>query len=182
MFDVERFIEDCRRACAETDPRALQAVVSEAVSDPASVLQALGVPERAGLNTLHCDSGLTVLNLVWGPKMVLHPHDHRMPAVIGLYGGREDNQFYRRVPDGIEPSGTKELQTHDAAILGKDVIHAVTNPMSELTGALHVYAGDFFATPRSEWDPETFAEKPYDVEHTKRVFEESNRLLEDPPS
>ena len=52
--------------------------------------------------------------------------------------------------------------------------------MMELTGALHVYAGDFFATPRSEWDPETFTEKPYDVEHTKRVFEESNRLLDEP--
>ena len=98
MFDIDRFIEDCRSACAETDPRALQAVVSEAVSDPSGILRTLGLPERAGLNTLHCDSGLTVLNLVWGPKMTLHPHDHRMPAVIGLYGGREDNQFYRRVP------------------------------------------------------------------------------------
>jgi hypothetical protein len=33
----------------------------------------------------------------------------------------------------------------------------VTNPIPRLTGAIHVYAGDFFAAERSEWDPETLA-------------------------
>ena len=28
--------------------------------------------------------------------MALNPHDHRMWAVIGMYGGQEDNAFYRR--------------------------------------------------------------------------------------
>jgi len=31
----------------------------------------------------------------------------------------------------------------------------VTNPIGKLTGAVHVYGGDFFAAPRSEWDAET---------------------------
>jgi hypothetical protein len=34
--------------------------------------------------------------------------------------------------------------------------------------------GDFFATPRSEWTPDTLEERPYDVEHTRRVFAEAN--------
>ena len=33
-------------------------------------------------------------------------------------------------------------------LLGDDVIHSVTNPREVLTGALHVYGGDFFDTPR----------------------------------
>ncbi len=28
--------------------------------------------------------------------------------------------------------------------------HAVTNLLDQITAALHVYGGDFFATPRSE--------------------------------
>jgi predicted metal-dependent enzyme (double-stranded beta helix superfamily) len=59
--------------------------------------------------------------------------------------------------------------------LGAEVIHSVTNPVRRLTGALHVYGGDFFATPRSEWDPETLLEGVYDVEKNLRLFEESNR-------
>jgi hypothetical protein len=51
----------------------------------------------------------------------------------------------------------------------------VTNPISRLTGAIHVYGGDFFATERSEWDPETLGEHPYDVEKTLRLFEEANQ-------
>ena len=100
-----------------------------------------------------------------------------MISVIGLYGGREDNTFYRRQGDGLVSTGARQLGTKDAVVLGDAVIHAVTNPLDELMGAIHVYAGDFFATPRSEWDPETFEEHPYDVDHTMRVFAESNEKL-----
>lgn len=178
MFDTDRFVDDCREALKSSDARALKEVVERAVSDPAELLRALGVPERAGLGTLHRADDLTVLHLVWGPGMMLHPHDHRMLAVIGLYGGREDNFFYRRTERGLARQGGRELNTRDTVILGESVIHAVTNPLDQLTGAVHVYAGDFFATPRSEWDPVSLEERPYDVEHTRRLFEESNRRLE----
>ena len=35
---------------------------------------------------------LTILNVVWTPGMAVYPQDHRMWAVIGLYGGREDGR------------------------------------------------------------------------------------------
>jgi predicted metal-dependent enzyme (double-stranded beta helix superfamily) len=59
-------------------------------------------------------------------------------------------------------------------VLGRDVIHSVDNPRGTYTAAIHVYGGDFFATPRSEWDPDTLAEKPFDVEHVKRVLAEAD--------
>jgi len=59
-----------------------------------------------------------------------------------------------------------------------NLCYAVTNPLDQITGAIHVYGGDFFATPRSEWDPATLKEQPYDVEHTMRAFEESNERLQ----
>ena len=109
--------------------------------------------------------------------MTMHPHNHLMWAIIGIYGGQEDNTFYKRATDGLEITSAKRLVTGDAAPLGVPVIHSVHNPLDKITAAIHVYGGDFFNTPRSEWNPETHQEHPYDVEHTKRVFEESNRLL-----
>ena len=74
----------------------------------------------------------------------------------------------------VVQTGGKNLATADVVILGDQVIHAVTNPSTQFTGALHVYGGDFFATPRSEFDPDTFAERPFDAERVKRLFREAN--------
>jgi predicted metal-dependent enzyme (double-stranded beta helix superfamily) len=178
-FELDQFIADCRAARAE-DPshKAVREVVARAVSNPAGVLKSLGAPKRAGLHTLYHADDLTILNVVWGPRMTLMPHNHRMWAVIGIYSGREDNIFWRRVrgdPDGrVEAAGAKALYEKDAEPLGRDIIHSVTNPLSRFTGALHVYGGDFFGAGRSEWDPETLREQPYNIERFRRVFEESN--------
>jgi hypothetical protein len=53
----------------------------------------------------------------------------------------------------------------------------VTNPIPRLSGAIHVYGGDFFAVERSEWDPESLTEQSYDMERVKRRFTEGNARL-----
>jgi hypothetical protein len=53
----------------------------------------------------------------------------------------------------------------------------VTNPLSRLTGAIHVYGGDFFSVPRSEWDPESLAEQPFDLQRAMRLYEQANAAL-----
>lgn len=58
----------------------------------------------------------------------------------------------------VEAAGAKAICEKDALPLGHDIIHSVTNPIPRLTGALHVYGGDFFARGRKEWDPETLRE------------------------
>jgi predicted metal-dependent enzyme (double-stranded beta helix superfamily) len=183
LFDVEGFIQDCREAVAGSDPhRAVQALVERAVSNPSAMIAGLGEPQRAGVHKLHVSDELTVLNLVWGPHMTLLPHNHEMWAAIGSYTGREDNIFWRRIPGEdrgkLKAAGARALSSGEVAALGPDVIHSVTNPTTRLTGAIHVYGGNFFDTPRSEWDPETLLEEPYDVEKNVRLFEESNRRLE----
>ncbi len=182
MFDVERFTEDCRVALAE-DPgtKAVREVARRAVSDPAAVVKALGEPKRAELQKLHHTPDLTILNIVWAPYMTLLPHNHNIWAVIGIYSGREDNIFWRRVPGSrggrIEAAGAKALGRGDVAPLGRDIIHSVTNPIPRLTGAIHIYGGDFFAPGRSEWDPETLEEQDFDAERSMRRFEEANALF-----
>jgi len=178
MFEKERFIEECRAALKEREAHAaIRELVAKAVSEPAQIVRELGEPAVSGVGILYKADDLTILNLCWGPRMVFKPHDHRMWAVIGIYEGREDNTFYRRGKDGLARHGTKELTAKETVPLGAAIIHAVTNPLDRITAAIHVYGGDFFGTPRSEWDPETFEEKPYDVAHTMRAFEEANKQL-----
>ena len=52
----------------------------------------------------------------------------------------------------------------------------MTNPIPRLTGAIHIYGGDFFAAHRSEWDPETLMEGPMDGKRAVRRFEEANEM------
>ncbi len=179
MFDLDRFIEDCRAAIgADPSHKAAREVVARAVADPAGVLSRLGEPKRAEVQTLYHAPELTILNVVWAPRMTIMPHNHLMWAVIGIYTGREDNIFWRRLADEtggrIEAAGAKSLGERDAEPLGRDIIHTVTNPLARLTGAIHVYGGDFFAVSRSEWDPENLLERRYDSEKAMRLFAEAN--------
>ena len=175
MFETDQFVADCQAAIAEdASHKAVREVVARAVSEPNEVLNALGEPNEAGLHTIYCDEKLTILNLVWAPLMTLQPHNHNMWAVIGLYTGREDNIFWRRDGDRLEAAGAKALSVKDAAPLGTDIIHSVTNPIERLTGALHIYGGDFFSVSRSEWDPESLEERPYDIDKARKTFAEAN--------
>jgi len=181
MFDLDRLRADCCASVTEGQQLpALREIVARAVEDPRAVLKVLGEPTRAEVQTLHRAADLTILNVIWGPRMTVMPHNHNMWAVIGIYTGREDNILWRRVADDpggrIEAASAKAISERDALPLGHDIIHSVTNPIGRLTGAIHVYGGDFFGVPRSEWDPERLVELPYDVQKNLQLFEESNRL------
>jgi predicted metal-dependent enzyme (double-stranded beta helix superfamily) len=177
MFELERFIEDCRAAVAE-DPshKAVREVLARAVADPAAVIKGLGEPKRGEAHALYRSNELTILNVIWAPWMTILPHNHNMWAIIGIYTGREDNIFWRRLPEGvIEVAGAKAMAERDAIPLGRDIIHSVTNPIPRLTGAIHIYGGDFFdVSHRSQWEPDTLREGPYDMTRTMRIFEEAN--------
>ncbi len=179
MFDLDRFIEACRDAVRQdVTHKAAREVLARANSDPAAILAALGEPTKAGVSPLYKSNTLTILNVVWGKRMTIMPHDHRMWAVIGVYTGREDNIFWRRLPGEagglIEAAGAKSLGERCAEPLGRDVIHSVTNPLGRLTAAIHVYGGDFYGVERTEWNPENLLERPYDFALHRRMFEEAN--------
>jgi predicted metal-dependent enzyme (double-stranded beta helix superfamily) len=182
MFEVDQFVAECRAAFAEdTTHKTVREILARAVSDPTAVLKGLGEPKRAQVQPLFHSDRLTILNVIWAPMMTVMPHNHRMWAVIGIYTGREDNIFWRRVrgtPNKIEAVGAKALCEADAEPLGTDIIHSVLNPIDRLTGAIHIYGGDFFAAERSEWDSLTLEEHLSDGERTRRVFEEANARFE----
>ena len=180
MLDLDAFFAECEDAVAQ-DPshKSVHEILARVVSDPGAVLAAVGEPRQAGLNALYQSPGLTILNLVWGPGMTIMPHDHGMWAVIGIYTGREDNIFWRRLPSdatrGIEAAGARSLCRGECTPLGPDIIHSVTNPILRLTGAIHIYGGDLLGHERSQWDAETLREEPYDAEKARQRFAASNQ-------
>jgi len=182
VLDLDTLIADCLVANRENEPRgAIGEVLTRAVSRPGDVATALP-PARAGITPLHVSPDLTVLGIVWAPHMTLDAHDHRMWAAIALYSGGEDNAFYRRRDRGLIASGGRSLHAGDVCLLGSETIHSVTNPTTEWAGAIHVYGGDFFATPRSEWTGTPLEEHPYDVERVLEVFEAANQAAGPRPS
>ncbi len=92
-----------------------------------------------------------------------------MGATIGLYGGREDNRYYRlRANAGLEASAGTTLKTGDTVVLGSDVIHSVSNPSREWTAAIHLYGGDYFGTPRNMWPDPGDDPVAFDVDESRQ--------------
>ncbi|GAC1590450.1 MAG: hypothetical protein NVS3B21_08040 [Acidimicrobiales bacterium] len=164
MFDLEAFVDDCRRAGAESQPiLAIKDIVDQAVAHPGSISASLSVDP--GVEVLYCDDALTILNVVIpsGSPHVL-PHDHRMWALVGVYGGQEDNQFFRRTESGLTESGGRSLRVSDTLAMGDDTIHSIGNPLTHSAlSAIHVYGGDLIGAERSMWTRPAYEEQPYDA-------------------
>jgi len=167
---AQRFIADCQEACA-TGPSRVRDLIAQTISDPLGLLSALESPDVAGMRTIYRASHLTILHVVWRPEMKVPPHDHRMWAVIGVYGGCEVNRFWCRTKgSGLHSTGEAAFCAGDAVVLDADVIHSVANPLAHNTGSIHVYGGDFVAIERSEWASEYAREERFDPQRAVQRF------------
>jgi predicted metal-dependent enzyme (double-stranded beta helix superfamily) len=174
MFDLDTFLGDCQTAARDADPRsAIRGLLQRTVEQPGDVAAVLGRDE-GGIDVLYSSDDVTVLNVVWAPHMTIAPHDHRMWAAIGIYGGAEENRLFKRGTDTIQRAGERLLDTGDVFGLGSEAIHSVHNPRQRFTGGIHVYGGDFVHAPRSQWDPDSLTELPFDIEAAQLQFAQAN--------
>lgn len=173
-FDKDQFVADCLAAVRSGDraQKQVKELVEKAVSNPSGIAADVGDVKHGAMSTIwHRSDEMTILHIVWPPEVELFPHDHNMWAVIGIYGGREDNQFYRRIEGGrIEPHTGKTISQQEVVGLGSDVVHSVTNPTKEWTAALHVYEKDFYTTPRTMWSGETLEPLALDTDLLEKIL------------
>lgn len=176
MFDLDGLLDSLAACAGRDDERdAAREILERTMSSPGPVAEAL-TPRIGGITLLHHAPDLTVINVAWAPGMRLMPHDHHMWALIGIYAGVEDNQFFRRAGERrIVATSGKRLETGDVTALGTRTIHAVANPTDRLTGAIHVYGGDFVNQPRSQWGPGDPVERSFDMDDANRQFDDANR-------
>lgn len=177
MVDVDELVRRIVAASADGGVPAVREEVDRLISDRTGLHEAIPEPELPAMESLYVSEDLTIMNVVWGPRMYLAPHDHRMWACIGIYGGQEDNQLYRRERGSIVSSGGRSLYAGESIALGEAAVHSVHNPLGRLTGAIHVYGGPFLTEPRSEWEVETMTEQPSSATKAWRLFEEAAKAM-----
>ena len=175
VFSIDQMVADCLEAVQDSGGNpgvAVEEVLARAVSDPAAIESAIGQPQELPVITTWFNTNeLTVLHIVWPPEVNLMAHDHLMWATIGLYGGREDNQVFRPLPDGsLEHRRARTLRRGDTILLGDDTVHAVANPSREWTGAIHVYGGDYFRGGKHMWPQPEEAAVPFDVDVVRQTL------------
>jgi predicted metal-dependent enzyme (double-stranded beta helix superfamily) len=174
---VEDLIGRCQRALGEHTPQlAVRDILEEAVSRPADLEAGLDPVIEGGIIPLYRSPELTLIRIAWTPGIRLYPHEHGTWAVAAMYGGTEDNIFWRRRPNGLEQLNGSQLTLGEVQVLGREAIHSVSNSRKEFAVAIHAYGSDFFSDlpARSEWDPETLEERPRDLPGTMRLFEAAN--------
>jgi len=178
LIEMQKFIEECIAANKESNPQeAVKEVLARGVSNPQAMLKAIGEPTEAGLKVFLRSKDLTIFAASWTPQMNLMPHNHHMWANIGIYTGREDNIIWERNKGSLEAHDVRCLFAGDVATLNTNAIHSVTNPLPRFTGGLHIYGGDFFATERSQWDPDTLTEEPSNGDVIRNIFKKANEQM-----
>jgi len=178
LIEMQKFIEDCIAANKDSNPQeAVKEVLARGVSNPKAMLKAIGEPTEAGLKVFLRSKDLTIFAASWTPQMNLMPHNHHMWANIGIYTGREDNIIWKRNKERLEAHDVRCLFAGDVATLNTSAIHSVTNPLQRFTGGLHIYGGDFFATERSQWDPDTMIEEPSNGDVIRNIFKKANEQM-----
>jgi predicted metal-dependent enzyme (double-stranded beta helix superfamily) len=164
---TEEFITQCAAAVKEDrGPGAAKEVVERAVRDR-RLTDELSL--EAGVKVLHGADDLTILHVVMGERPAGAgnpiPHNHLMWALIGVVYGSEENEFFRRTAQTIEPSGRgRVIAEGEVLMMGDNTIHSVKNPSSDrLSSALHVYGGNLVAAEKTMWCEPDWNEEPFDL-------------------
>lgn len=158
-------IDKCLGALESHDPQSsVEAILLEAAKDPDIVEAISGRVEFTDLADLaiYRSENLTLLAGALPPGFSTAPHNHNLWSVVSVCRGQEDNQFFKRDGEGLRSCGDATVVAPGVLSNDADVIHAIRNPLDTPLLVLHAYGGDLFATPRSNWDPETHREIPFD--------------------
>ncbi|MCC6297609.1 MAG: hypothetical protein IT469_12965 [Pseudomonadales bacterium] len=169
MFDLQRFIDDCKAAVQSDDPQGtVRGLMEAAFRDREGVRQVLADAAPAkDVAPLYADENLTVLRVFTPANFISPIHNHLMWVMIGILDGEEKNYLYRRTADGGLEVEREVVLTPETGIfsLRADAIHAIEIPPDRPLSGLHVYGGNILQrSSRSAWDPETMEEVPYRYE------------------
>lgn len=161
-MDLNELIEACRDvAGGDTPTRDVGELVADFLHQP-DISGLLGDGDRSTYQALYRGEDILVLHGVVPPTPApVAPHDHRMWAVIGVYQGLEQNElFVRNDGGGLDTVDRFTVAAGEVRTLDPSTIHSVQASGDRYLGAIHVYGGDLFGTPRSTWIDD--AERPLD--------------------
>ena len=169
-YGVEAFVRDLRSTAAAQDEASLVERVKPLLSRLASSRSWLR-PELYecdpaldfGVTVLHeeADHRLWLVAVSWRPGRGAPPHNHGTWAVIAGVNGAEKNILWRARDGRLEPQSEEVIGPGQAIGFLPSAIHSVKNEGPSTTLSLHVYGRNLNFVERSQFDPETGAEKPF---------------------
>jgi predicted metal-dependent enzyme (double-stranded beta helix superfamily) len=161
---LEDFVVQCRQLAAEgAGPVQFAEVMRELVADPSALATEVGalhvpnpIPQEGIDHIVFEDETLTVVTVDVNPGVEQPPHEHLMPAIIGVFEGAEVHRFYSRGADGISRSGGRTVGVGDVLSLGSESVHAIASADQTWCRGIHVYLGSLSSAKRMMFHPETF--------------------------
>ena len=174
-MDLSELIEGCREVAGGDEPTRDVAELVAAFLHQPNLPRLLGDGDRSTYEALYRGEDILVLHGVVPPTPApVAPHDHRMWAVIGVYQGLEQNElFVRDEGGGLDTVDRFTVAAGEVRTLDPSTIHSVQARGDRYLGAIHVYGGDLFGTPRSTWIDEV--ECPLDESALPAFFDRLRR-------
>jgi hypothetical protein len=152
MDALDLIITACTEAAEKhRDAEAVRDVV--AAGDLAGVAKAVQARPEPWFFT--AGPSLTVFVTAGSPGSGSAIHDHGLWGVIACLAGREGSRRYEEADGRPREVGIGRLRAGEVYALPASAIHAVFNCWAEPNLVLHVYGGDFLASPKRVWDPVT---------------------------
>lgn len=170
-FTFETLVQDiCTHAASETPIADIQDYLQNLVDAPDALLAA--TPHDGPDETLLFeDDRVSIWHCRFQPGVMVPPHEHLMPVVIGAYAGCETSILFDRSGDEMTERGRISARAGEVIALDKDAVHAVIAEGTTPSEAIHVYMGPLTAIKRDLFDWDTGAAVPFTME----AFQELSR-------
>ena len=173
-YGIATFVQDLRVATADAPSEAVvvdrtKPLVLRLAQSPSWVTRELyecNPAQGFGVHVLHeePDQTLWVVAVSWLPRRGAPPHNHGTWAIVAGIDGEEKNILWRRRGERLERQGAEIIGPGQAAAFLSSAIHSVVNEGERTTLSLHVYGKNLNFAERSQFDPDSGAEKPFKVQ------------------
>lgn len=152
-FDLDLLVEQLKTASRGNAPKKdIKAIMDRIFSDPEEIRTHIPEHEEDEIN-LYEDEAISIWVCRFMPGTPIPPHDHQMPAMIGLYAGVERNRFFKlEGDDKITETGHTDIKSGDVLNIAPTAIHAVECIGDEPSCGIHVYFGPLQTIDRSLFD------------------------------
>jgi predicted metal-dependent enzyme (double-stranded beta helix superfamily) len=173
IHDLADRIRDASAPGTGPDPERVRDILQEALASPGDWIdpayQQLGEGDYALYPVYRATDGrCSMLVVVLRPGTPLPVHDHGSWAVIGVYQGREQETWFRRVDDGTVP-GRAQLEVEQrfvnrrgtVGVVPDGRIHTVEAMDGQQAVSIHLYGTDIVTQQRSEFDPQAGTERVF---------------------
>ena len=109
------------------------------------------------------DRSLSLFSLVVPPGSMTPVHDHLAWGLVGLYGGNQDEEFYRPREGGLDVLRRRPLARGDfyALLPPQNDIHRVRTTSDVTSVSIHLLANDTGCVARHTFDEQTGEARPF---------------------